>query len=67
MSGLTRTYTGFAPRGRQKLPARSVAFERGVPIEVDADEAAALDAEGGWEAPKTNPKPKASEAEPKES
>jgi len=51
-----RIYSGFASRGRQTLPTRSVAFERGVPVEVDADEAAVLDAASDWSAPKP-PKP----------
>lgn len=64
-----RIYEGFAQRGRQTLPTRTIAFERGVPVEVDADEAAALDAAGDWSAPKpTKPtSPKGSAPKIKES
>ena len=67
-----RIYEGFAQRGRQTLPTRTVAFERGVPVEVDADEAAVLDAAGDWSAPKPTkppepPKPKGSAPKIKES
>jgi len=66
-----RIYEGFAQRGRQTLPTRTVAFERGVPVEVDADEAAVLDAAGDWSAPKPKPpeppKPKGSAPEQQES
>lgn len=66
-----RIYEGFAQRGRQTLPTRTVAFERGVPVEVDADEATVLDAAGDWSAPKPKPteppKPKGSAPKIKES
>jgi hypothetical protein len=67
-----RIYEGFAQRGRQTLPTRTVAFERGVPVEVDADEATVLDAAGDWSAPKPTkppepPKPKGSAPEQQES
>jgi len=61
-----RIYEGFAQRGRQTLPTRTVAFERGVPVEVDADEATVLDAAGDWSAPKPT-KPKGSAPEQQES
>lgn len=66
-----RIYIGFARRGWQTLPDRTIPFERGVPVEVTDDEAAVLDEAGGWITPKKKPAPtpkntEGSEPEPKE-
>lgn len=63
-----RTYSGFAPAGRQTLPTRTVAFERGAPVDVTDDEAAVLDEAGDWDEPKPKktPTPQASAAGTKE-
>lgn len=45
-----RIYTGPLARGQVTVSGRTVAFERGVPVEFSADEAKALDDD--WTAPK---------------
>lgn len=68
MAELTRIYTGFAPRGRTSPAGRPIVFERGVPVEVTAEEAALLDATAEWAEPESDkPKPQASTAKNKES
>lgn len=43
------TYTGFAPEGEQVFPdGTAVPFKRGVPVELTADQAAAVESDEDW-------------------
>lgn len=58
----SRTYVGPSYEGTVSLPDRTVAFTRGVPVEVTADEASLLASDPDWGGTETPAPPVAAPA-----